>query len=146
MAEFFCTIENVDVVLEDCILNPYSLAVQQAMKRGIDRTARNMVAETKATANQDGGKWVGKGFNPHRPGGTFAKHIAYRGRGQGVRHMAIWYVRSPEYRLTHLIVHGHGLVVFGKRKGRPTRGFPWLALATQRAQQEVVPNIVKELP
>lgn len=144
MAEHFCTIDNIDVVLESEILNPYSLAAQVAMKRGIDRTARNMVAETKATANRDGGKW--KGFPKHREAGVFAKHHAWRGRGEGVRHMAIWYVKSPEYRLTHLLVHGHGLVVFGKPTGKRTRGFPWLAQAAQRAQAEVVPNIVKELP
>ena len=146
MAEYFCTIDNIDVVLENHILNPYNAAAQRAMQKGIDHTARNMVAETKATANQDGGKWEGRGFHPHRAGGTFAKHHAWRGSGQGARHMAVWYVRSPEHRLTHLLVHGHGLVVFGKATGRRTRGFPWLALATQRAQAEVVPNIVKELP
>ena len=144
MAEHFCTIDNIDVVLESEILNPYSLAAQAAMKRGIDRTARNMVAETKATANRDGGKW--KGFPKHREAGVFARHHAWRGRGEGARHMAIWYVKSPEHRLTHLLVHGHGLVVFGKATGKRTRGFPWLAQATQRAQAEVVPNIVKELP
>lgn len=144
MANFYCTIDTIDVVLEKNILNPYSTQAQQAMKRGIDRTARNMVAETKATANQDGGKW--RGFPKHRPGGVFAKHHSYRGRGEGLRHYAIWYVRSPEHRLTHLLVHGHGLVIFGRRTGRRTRGFPWLAMACERAQAEVVPNIVKELP
>ena len=144
MANHICTVDNIDLVLEKEILNPYSIQAQQAMKHGIDHTARNMVAETKATANRDGGKW--RGFPKHREGGVFAKHHAWRGRGEGVRHFAIWYVKSPEYRLTHLLVHGHGLVLFGKPTGRRTRGFPWLGLARERAAVEVVPNIIKELP
>jgi len=140
----YCTVENIDVVLSEQILNPYSEQAQTAMKRGIDRTAKNMVAETKATANVDGGKW--RGFPKHRAGGTFAKKHAWKGKGEGARHQAMWYVRSPEHRLTHLLVNGHSLYIFGKYSGRRTKAFPWLALACSRAQAEVVPNIVKELP
>ena len=139
-----CTIANIDVVLEREILNPYTTAVQQAMKRGIDVTAKEMVAQTKKTANRDGGKW--KGFPKHRDGGTYAKHHAWRGRGEGVRHYAIWYVRSPEYRLTHLLVHGHGLVIFGNPTGRRTQSFPWLSEAADTATVNVIPNIKKEIP
>lgn len=144
MAEYFCTISNIDIVLNRNILNPYDTAVQLAMKKGIDLTARHMVKNTKANANRDGGKW--KGFPKHREAGVFAKHHAWRGRGQGVRHYAVWYVKSPEHRLTHLLVHGHGLVIFGKPTGRRTRSFPWLAEACEVAKGEVMPNIIKELP
>lgn len=146
MINHYCTLDNVDVVLSEHILKPYGEQAQRAMHKGIDKTARNMVAETKATANRDGGKWQSKGFRPHRAGGTFAKAHAFRGRGKGLHHQAVWYVRSPEHRLTHLLVHGHRLVVFGMKTGKRTKAHSWLALARDRAQAEVVPNIVKELP
>lgn len=143
MANHYCTLSNVDVVLSREILDPYNVECQKAMAKGIDVTMKAMVAETKKTANVDGGKW--KGFPKHRDGGTFKKHITWTGRYAGAHHEAIWRVRSPEYRLTHLLVHGHQLVLFGHRTSRVTKSFPWLATARDHAAETVVPNIVKEL-
>ena len=143
MDNHYCTLDNIDVVLSKEILDPYNVKCQRAMQVGIDKTAREMVRETKQTANRDDGQW--RGFPQHRPGGVYAKHIAWKGIGSGVRHQAIWYVRSPEYRLTHLLVHGHNLKVFGRPTGKRTDRFPWLNYARHDAEVNVVPNIVKEL-
>lgn len=138
--------ENVDVVLSREILDPYTERGQLAMRQGIRKTARDMVKETKATAPR--GRydyWKSRGFNHSRTPGTFSAKQAYRGRGSGAHYSATWYVKAPEYRLTHLLAHGHQLFIYGRNAHRRTASFPWLQEARDRAEKEVVPNIVKEL-
>ncbi len=89
-------------------------------------SVKKLVAQTKATA----------------PRGRREKHyyssISYdkaKRRATG-SNIYTWYVKDPEYRLTHLLVHGHQT-----RNGGRTKANPFL----QNALNEVLPEYEKKL-
>ena len=84
------------------ILDSYNEEVATNIKKAVDITTRELVKETKQTAP--------KKAIMGRPAGTFANHISSKsGRSTNTVYSKIWYVRSPEYRLTHLLNNGHAL-------------------------------------
>lgn len=89
--------------------------------RGVTReSVADLVTRTRATAP--------------RKTGRFRKQIAgdFRGLARGSRKVsATWYVKAPDYRRTHLLVHGHAT-----RNGGRTKGDPFL----QNALDVVLPE------
>lgn len=82
---------------------------------------KKLVKKTKATA-------------PVRSG-IFKKNIASKkveDNGRGAKY--VWYVKAPDHRLTHLLVHGHE-----KQNGGRVKGDPFLA----NACEEVLPEFEK---
>lgn len=69
--------------------------------------------------------------------GDFKKHIAAQesDAGHGMKSFT-WYVKPPDHRLTHLLVHGHAT-----KDGGRTRGNPFLA----NALDEVLPEYEKSI-
>lgn len=108
-------------------LTIYNEQVEEALTEATREAMADLVRKTRATA-------------PKRSG-AFRKHIAgdFRGLKRGTRNPhALWYVKAPHYRLTHLLVHGHP-----KRGGGWVDGDPFL----HNALSEVLPayeNAVKE--
>lgn len=156
---FICDIDNIDIVLDEKILDPFLDETREGMANGIRKTMRQMVADTKGTAPDGGGlsapvddgRWEDKGFPNHRTKehggnhGVFRDHIKWRGKNYPYGYSATWYVKSPEYRLTHLLVHGHELIRFGKPTGKRVDGHPFLHNARDKADKALVPNVIAAL-
>lgn len=111
------------------VLTIYGEEINDKIRAITTATMKQLVKETKATAP--------KGRRTNKD--SYRKHISgdYRGtrktarglRGQDIH--AIWYVRAPEYRLTHLLVNGHAT-----SKGTRTRSSPFLHNAREKAVAE----------
>ena len=92
------------------ILDDYSEDVAEEVRKAVDVTTRELVRETRKTAPR---KAIGG-----RPAGTYASHISSKvGRDTPYVYSKLWYVRSPEHRLTHLLNNGHALRQGGRWEG-----------------------------
>lgn len=112
-------------------LSRYNQDVNDQLAEAVDASITKLVKLTKATAPK------GKRH------GQFAKNIAaekselkkarsktHAGlHGRVVR--ATWYVKAPDYRLTHLLVHGHE-----KKGGGRTKANPFLKNAVDQVLPE----------
>lgn len=108
------------------ILDDYGDGVVTEVKKAVDITTRELVSETKRTAPK---RAIGG-----RPSGTYANHISSKvGRNTLNAYSKVWYVRSPEYRLTHLLNNGHALRQGGRWGGT---GFLTEASRTHTARFE----------
>ena len=117
-------------------LSIYSEEVNEGLARVTSQRMEQLVRETKATAPTG------------RRNGQYRKNITadYKGltrkgdrkkgqlRGRTIR--ATWYVKAPDYRLTHLLVHGHE-----KKNGGRTRSNPFL----ENAVNHVIPEYEKDV-
>ena len=109
------------------VLTIYSSRVNDKIRDVTTETMKKLVKETRATAP------VG------RRHGQYKKNITadYSGtrksarglRGQNIK--AVWYVKAPDYRLTHLLVKGHAT-----KDGDRTTPNPFL----QNALDKVLPE------
>ena len=102
-------------------LTIYGEEINEGLRQVTETSMKKLVKLTKASAP------VGKR-------GSFKKNITadYKGtRGKSRKVSATWYVRAPDYRLTHLIVHGHD-----KKDGGRTRANPFLEDAVNQVLPE----------
>ena len=114
-------------------LSIYGQEIQDGIVNATAEAMEKLVKKTKATAPKD-------------KRGSFRKNITadYQGlnrrgnrsKGQfrGRTFRATWYVKAPDHRLTHLIVHGHAT-----KDGGRTKANPFL----QNALDEVLPEYEK---
>lgn len=88
-------------------LTIYAENVTDAVNDEGRKAMKKLVRQTKATA-------------PVGNRGTFKRNIAMKETQEG-RNMKryTWYVKAPDHRLTHLIVHGHATENGGRTKANP---------------------------
>jgi hypothetical protein len=103
-------------------LTIYGKEVTEKVDAASENAVKKLAQRTKATA-------------PRGVRGSYRKNIT-----SGVKHKTnrgttfVWYVKAPDYRLTHLLVKGHET-----RNGKRTKANPFL----QNALDEVLPEYEK---
>ena len=111
------------------VLTVYGEGINDKIRAITTETMKSLVKETKATAPR-GKRADNDSYRKHISGDYRGTRKNARGlRGQDIH--AIWYVRAPDYRLTHLLVKGHAT-----SKGTRTRSSPFLHNARERAVAE----------
>lgn len=104
-------------------LELYHEDVTQRVNNLSEKAVKDLVKKTKATA-------------PKRTG-DFRKNIASKLLRKGFNgDTYVWYVKAPDYRITHLLVHGRA-----KRNGGRVSGHPFL----KNALADVQPAYEKEV-
>lgn len=100
-------------------LTVYHRDVTEKIDNLSEQAAKDLVSKTKPTA-------------PVGERGSFRKNIASKRIEKTDRGSTYaWYVKPPDYRLTHLLVHGHA-----KKNGGRTKANPFL----HKAVDEVLPS------
>ena len=117
-------------------LSKYNEELNDKLNTCVEESINQLVKITKATAPTG------------RRNGQFKKNIAAdkrelkrakrgaHGGFHGRVTSATWYVKAPDYRLTHLLVHGHAT-----RDGGRTRANPFL----QNAVDQVIPEYERKV-
>lgn len=105
-------------------LTIYSAKVEEGVKTAAEKAVKDLVKKTRATA-------------PVGARGTFRKNITHEVKHKNRRNTTyVWGVKAPDYRLTHLLVHGHAA-----KDGGRVPGHPFL----QNALDEVLPKYEEDV-
>lgn len=105
-------------------LTVYHKGVVELLDKAGDKAVKKLVKLTRATA-------------PQGARGRFRRSISGKvlfKNERGSTH--VWYVKAPDHRLTHLLVHGHAT-----KNGDRTKGSPFL----ENALKTVLPEYEKDV-
>lgn len=105
-------------------LTIYSESVTERINAAAKAAIEKLVKLTKQTAPKG-----------ERKSKKFARSIAYKETVRSRGNEYTWYVKAPNYRLTHLLVHGHAT-----KDGGRTKANPFL----QNALDEVLPEFERQ--
>ena len=88
-------------------LTIYSRDVTESLDEAASKEIKKLTNLTRKTA-------------PVGRRGSYRKHISWMQDHKNARGSSyVWYVRAPDYRLTHLLVRGHATKDGGRTKGNP---------------------------
>ena len=105
MANPTVQIDRLGAVIANMVAE-YSTEVKERADQAGEKAVKKLVKLTKASAPVDTG--------------SFKKNITWSAKANalGVKEY-VWHVKAPDYRLTHLLVHGHATVDGGRVDGNP---------------------------
>lgn len=119
-------VEGLDEALTQ-MLDNYSHDVLEGLDAASYRAVERLAKITRATA-------------PVGARGKFRSSIAiqeiYKTRGKFAGRTYVWYVKPPNHRLTHLLVHGHAAKDGGRVPGNPF---------LHNALDQVIPKYMEEV-
>lgn len=116
-------IEDLDTVIRQT-LTMYHEDVNAAIDEASDKAVKKIVKRSKAAA-------------PVGARGSFKKNISSKCLKKTKNGSTyVWYVKAPDHRLTHLLVHGH----VTKNGGR-TKSNPFL----QNAVEQTIPEYTQDI-
>jgi hypothetical protein len=99
------------------VLTIYNEEINEKLRAITTESMKQLVKETKATAPR-GRRGAKDSYRKHISGDYRGTKKSTQGlRGQDIH--AVWYVRAPDYRLTHLLVYGHATNNGGRTKSNP---------------------------
>lgn len=108
-------------------LDNYRASTQEAVDACSYRAADRLRQITKATAPEGVRKKFKRSID--------VKEI-YKTRGKYAGRTYVWYVKPPDHRLTHLLVHGHAT-----KDGGRTKADPFLKNAIDRVTPEYLEEV-----
>ena len=109
-------------------LTLYHQDVNEAIDECSKKAAKGLVKRTKATA-------------PVGYRGSFKRNISSKQLKKSINGSTyVWYVKAPDYRLTHLLAHGHAT-----RDGGRTRADPFLSDAVEVMKKEYEEDVKEAL-
>lgn len=118
------TIDDLDEAISEQ-LGAYKTDVAKRILKLTKASVRKLVRLTRQRA-------------PERTG-NFKRHISSSVEDKGaLGSKGIWYVKAPDYRLTHLLVHGHQ-----KRNGGRTKPNDFLSTSLEEVESEYIKEIEK---
>ena len=115
------------------ILDDFKNVTEEAAEAGVMDTAQKAVADLRAAHPSGSGQWGS--WDKYNAGWTIRKETNKRRKGI----LAIVYNKAKP-QLTHLLEKGHA-----KTNGGRTRAYPHIAPVEEKAEDELVLNILKRV-
>lgn len=113
-------------------LRLYGKATYEQVEKAVTETAKETVNELKITS-------------PVGDTGDYAKSWRYKrdDKAKGRKKFnLIVYAKKPDYRITHLLEHGHAIVSGGRKKGE-VKAIPHIKHAEEMAKKRLENKIIK---
>lgn len=120
------SVPELDAALQQTLQN-YNAHILEGLDGASYRAVDRLVKITKATAPV--------GYRKKFKRSISFKEI-YKTKGKYAGRTYVWYVKPPNHRLTHLLVHGHAT-----RDGGRTKADPFL----QNALEQVTPQYIEDV-
>ena len=118
------------------VLTSYNASVNEKIAEVTRESMKQLVKETKATAP----KGRRKGQYRKQITADYSSLNRHANRMAGLKLSATWYVKAPDYRLTHLLVKGHAT-----KDGGRTSANPFLQNAVDRVLPEYEQKVQEAL-
>lgn len=119
--------------LSEELTNYHKNVIDKVITEETKKSMRDLVQKTKATAP------VGKRTKHYRDSIT-SKVLQKNDLGYGISYSELWYVKGPDYRLSHLLNNGHAL-----RDGGRFEGTKFITKATDEIETSYLENLKKAI-
>lgn len=113
------------------VLNQYNKEITDGVKDASDKAIKvcNQEAKNRANSWWSGSEYVKKFSTKTMKNTEYEK-------------VNVWYVKSPKYRLTHLLENGHRIVVHGTDTGKMTKARKHIGPAAEVAQKQFESDVL----